>query len=126
MIYRFVNHKSNCLKNANDLSQFVDYTSITCRFSIPIRLPNVIYVNLTAFNRDNNNSLTTTTSIKNLTLPQIHQLIQYYKQFYDEPMLPINSTIISSPTTNDDLVIVQNSEDEPINQNIVVLDEKLL
>jgi len=118
------------LKNSNNLSKFVDYTSITCRFSIPIRLPDVIYVNVIIFNRDNNDSKTATL-IKNVSPQQILGLIEYNKKFYDEPMLPTYSARVSSPTTinnttNDDLVMLNNKEDEPGNHNIVVLDEKLL
>jgi hypothetical protein len=115
--------------HADNLSRFVDYTSITCHFSIPIRLPDVIYVNIIIFNRDNNNSITAA-SIQNISLQQILQLIEYNKNFYNEPMLPIYSTNRSSPTTNDDLVIVNKSsdqnEDESLNHNIVVLDEQFL
>jgi hypothetical protein len=121
-IYAFFNHKANYLKNANKLSKFVDYTSITCRFSIPIRLPDVIIVNVIIFNRDNNDSKTVTL-IQNVSPQQILQLIEYNKQFYDEPMLPTYSAIGSSftttnNTTNDDLVIVNHKEDEPVNNNI--------
>jgi hypothetical protein len=128
-IYRFFNRKANYTKHADNLSRFVDYTSITCHFSIPIRLPDVIYVNIIIFNRDNNNSITAA-SIQNISLQQILQLIEYNKNFYNEPMLPIYSTNRSSPTTNDDLVIVNKSsdqnEDESLNHNIVVLDEQFL
>jgi hypothetical protein len=129
--YRFFNRQSNYLKHDNNLSNFVDYTSITCRFSIPVRLPEVICVNVIIFNRDNNDSITTTTLIKNVSLQQILQLIEYHKQFNDLPILPMYSATSSSPTTiqnttNDDSVITQNDDDEPINHNIVVLDEKLL
>ncbi|CAF4348928.1 unnamed protein product, partial [Adineta steineri] len=31
-IYRFFNHQGNYSKHANNLSKYVDYTSITCRF----------------------------------------------------------------------------------------------
>jgi hypothetical protein len=46
-------------------------------------------------------------------------------------MLPIYSARVLSSTTinnrtNDDLVMVNNIQDEPLNHNIVVLDEKLL
>jgi len=124
-LYGFFNHQAKFLKNAKNLSRFVDYTSITCRFSIPIRLPDVIYVNVIIFNRDNNNS-EIATSLKNISPQQILQLIEYNKKFYDEPMLPIYSTRVSSPTTINDLVMVDNKENESANHNIVVLDEKLL
>ncbi|CAF1494043.1 unnamed protein product, partial [Rotaria sordida] len=97
-VHRFFNYLGNYLKHANNLSKFIDYTSITCQFSIPIQLPDVIYVNVIIFNRDNNNSITTT-SIKNISLQDILQLIEYNKKFHDEPMLPIYSSRISSPTT---------------------------
>ncbi|CAF0895825.1 unnamed protein product [Rotaria sordida] len=134
-IHRIFNRKANYLKHANNLSEFVDYTSITCRFSIPIRLPDVIYVNIIIFNRDNNNTLTiASSSIKNISLQDIFQLIEYNKKFYDEPMLPIYSSRISSLTrinnmTPDDLVVINtisDNDDEPLNDNIAVLDEKLL
>ncbi|CAF3763663.1 unnamed protein product, partial [Rotaria sp. Silwood1] len=59
------------------------------------------------------------------------------KKFHDEPMLPINSSRISSPTTmnnmtHNDLVMINttldnnNDDDEPLNDNIAVCDEKLL
>ncbi|CAF0762309.1 unnamed protein product [Rotaria sp. Silwood1] len=133
-VYRFFNRKANYLQHANNLSRFVDYTSTTCHFSIPIRLPDIIYVNIIIFNRDNNNSITTT-SIKNVSLQDILQLIEYNKKFHDEPMLPTYSARILSPTTmnhttNDDLVMinaaVDNNDDEPLDDNIAVLDEKLL
>jgi len=130
LLHQVFNHRAKFLKNGNNLSKFVDYTSITCRFSIPIRLPDVIYVNVIIFNRDNNNSKTATL-IKNVSPQQILQLIEYNKKFYDEPMLPTYSTRVSSPTTinnttNDDLVMVNNKEDETENPNIVVLDEQHL
>ncbi|CAF4188508.1 unnamed protein product, partial [Rotaria sp. Silwood2] len=132
-VYRFFNRKANYFKHANNLSKFVDYTSITCRFSIPIRLPDIIYVNVIIFNRDNNNSITTT-SIKNISLQDILQLIEYNKKFYNEPMLPKYSPGILSPTTmnnmtNDDIVMINatlDNDDEPLDHSIAVLDEKLL
>ncbi|CAF4912541.1 unnamed protein product [Rotaria sp. Silwood1] len=135
-VHRFFNHPDNHLKHANNLSKFIDYTSITCYFSIPIQLPNVIYVHVIIFNRDNNNSITTTSN-KNISLQDILQLIECNKKFHDEPMLPINSSRISSPTTmnnmtHNDLVMINttldnnNDDDEPLNDNIAVCDEKLL
>jgi hypothetical protein len=124
-LYRFFNRKANYLRHANNLSRFVDYTLITCRFSIPIRLPDVICVNVIIYNRDNNNSITAT-SIKNVPLEQILELIEYNKKFYKEPMLPVYSTNTSFPTTNDHLVMVNNNEDESFSHNSVGPDEKLL
>ena len=131
-LYRFVNRQANYLKHAANSSKFVDYTSITCRFSIPIRLPDVIYTNMIIFNRDNNDSITTST-IKNISLKQILQLIEYNRKFYEEPMLPIYMSNISSSTTvnyttiKDDLVMIKstldNNDDEPNNLNVAVLDE---
>lgn len=132
--YRFLNRKANYLTHATKLARFVDYTSITCRYSIPIRLPNVIYVNLIIFNRDTNNSHSTP-STKNTSPDLILQLIGYNKKFYDQPILPNYSTMISSVTTvhtmaDDDRVIVpmhsDNKDEESLSPNIVVLDEKLL
>ncbi|CAF4418918.1 unnamed protein product [Rotaria sp. Silwood2] len=97
-VHRFFNHQGNYLKHVKNLSKFIDCTSITCHFSTPIQLPDVIYVNVIIFNRDNNNSITTTSN-KNISLQDILQLIAYNKKFHDEPMLPINSSRISSPTT---------------------------
>ncbi|CAF3538364.1 unnamed protein product [Adineta steineri] len=115
-IYRFFNHQGNYSKHANNLSKYVDYTSITCRFSIPIQIPDVICINIIIFNRDNNNSLTAT-SMKNVPLQQIVELIDFNKQFYDKLILPTYSTIIPSPSIynniiNDDVVIINNAEDE--------------
>ncbi|CAF1009967.1 unnamed protein product [Rotaria sordida] len=136
-VHRFFNHQGNYFKHAENLSKYVDYTSITCHFSIPIQLPDVIYINVIIFNRVNNNSITTT-SIKNISLQDILQLIEYYKKFYDEPMLPIYSSRILSPTTmnnmtHNDLVMINTTlddnnddDDEPLNDDITVLDEKLL
>ncbi|CAF4692902.1 unnamed protein product, partial [Rotaria sp. Silwood2] len=61
-VYRFFNHQGNNLKHIKNLSKFIDCTSITCHFSIPIQLPDLIYVNVIIFNRDNNNSITTTSN----------------------------------------------------------------
>ncbi len=113
------------MKNANKFNRFVDYTSITCHFSIPTRLPDVIYINVIIFNRDNNNS-ETVTSIQNITSQQLVELIEYNKSFYDEPRLPTYSTIVPSPTTTDDLGMTNTKEDQSSDLNIVVLDEKLL
>ncbi|CAF1139101.1 unnamed protein product [Rotaria sordida] len=136
-VHRFFNHQGNYFKHAENLSKYVDYTSITCHFSIPIQLPDVIYINVIIFNRVNNNSITTT-SIKNISLQDILQLIEYYKKFYNEPMLPIYSSRILSPTTmnnttHNDLVMINTTlddnnddDDEPLNDDITVLDEKLL
>jgi hypothetical protein len=125
-VYRFFNRKANYLKKANNLSRFVDYTSITCHFSIPIQLPDVIYVNIIIYNRDNNNSKTDTL-IKNVSSQLIFQLIEFNKKFYDKPMLPIYSTTVASPTTiNNTTIDDNNKEDESLNHNIVLLDEKLL
>ncbi|CAF4746596.1 unnamed protein product [Rotaria sp. Silwood1] len=133
----FFNHQGNYLKHVKNLSKFIDYTSITCHFSMPIQLPDAIYVNVIIFNRDNNNSITTTSN-KNISLQDILQLIEYNKKFHDEPMLPIDSSRISSPTTmnnmiHKDLVMINTTldnnnddDDELLNNNITVLDEKLL
>ncbi|UJR35359.1 hypothetical protein I4U23_028116 [Adineta vaga] len=128
--YRIFNRKANYLKNATKLSRFVDYSSVTCRFSIPILLPDVICINVIIYNRDENNSLTTN-SIKNVSLQQIVQLIEFNKKFHTKPMLPSYSTIVPSPSiqintnSNDDdddeLIVVHPNED-----NIGVLDEKPL
>jgi hypothetical protein len=123
--------------HANNLSQFVDYTSITCRFSIPIRLPDVICVNITIYNRDNNNSISTATTaaIKNVSSERIRELIDYNGKFYTEPMLPTYSNMIASTGTihnmaaDDETLVIDhsnNDDDEPLTNNIVVLDEKLL
>ncbi|CAF0780260.1 unnamed protein product [Adineta ricciae] len=115
--YRFFNRKANYLKHADKYSRFVDYTSTTCRFSIPIRLPDVICVNVVIYNRDKSNSITTS-SMKNVSFQQIIELIEFNKKFYNVPVLPSYSTIVSSPslqinsTTDDDdeLLIVHQDE----------------
>ncbi|CAF2071959.1 unnamed protein product, partial [Rotaria magnacalcarata] len=91
-IYRFFNHQAKYLKDAENLSKFVDYTSITCHFSIPIPLSHIAFVNVIIYNRDNNNS-TTTISLKNISLQDILSLIEYHKKFYNAPMLPLNHNI---------------------------------
>ncbi|CAF5109460.1 unnamed protein product, partial [Rotaria magnacalcarata] len=133
-VYRFSNRKGNYTKISKNLSKFVDYTSITCRFSIPIEIPEVAYISVIIFNRYTNNSMTTS-SIKNITLQDICQLIEFNKKFYDQPMLPSNLPITSSlttnnNTTNDDLLMINNApdnnDDDILDNNIAVLDEKLL
>lgn len=115
--YRLFNRKANYLKHADKYSRFVDYTSITCRFSIPIRLPDVICVNVIIYNRDKSNSITTS-SIKNISFQQITELIGFNKRFYDVPMLPSYSAIVPSPSLqinsttdeDDELLIVHPNE----------------
>ncbi|CAF3352002.1 unnamed protein product [Rotaria socialis] len=134
-VYRFFNRKANYTKISKNLSQFVDYTSITCRFSIPIEIPEVAYISVIIFNRYTNNS-TTITSTKNITLQDICQLIEFNKKFYDQPMLPSNLPMASSlttnnnNTTNDDLLMINNApnnnDDDLLDNNIAVLDEKFL
>lgn len=106
-IYRFVNYRSKHTKLSEAPSRFVDYTSITCRFSIPIRLPDVIYVNIIIYNRDNNHASTNST-INNLSPQDIHHLIQFYKQFYDKPQLPTYSAMVLSRSMNDDGGAIEN------------------
>ena len=127
-VYRFFNHKANFIKQANALARFVDYTSITCRFSIPIRLPEIGYVNIIIYNRDNHTSKTSTPA-ENISLQDILQLIEFNKKFHNEPILPSYSAIASSPTTTDDFNVMNDDDgdDAPTSpDNIVVLDEKLL
>lgn len=124
-VYRFFNHRSNFIKHANALARYVDYTSISCRFSIPIRLPEIAYVNIIIYNRDNNNSKTTT-PVEKISLGEILQLIEFNKKFYKEPILPSYSNMASSLTTTDDFNVVENNDVPLSTDNIVVLDEKLL
>lgn len=126
-VYRFFNHKANFIKHANALARYVDYTSISCRFSIPIRLPEIIYVNLIIYNRDHNNSKTII-PLQNLTPQDVLQLIEFNQKFYNEPIVPTYSTTALSPTTTmDDFNVINNTEVQPSTpDNIVVLDEKLL
>ena len=134
-MYRHFNRQAKYLTNATKLARFVDYTSITCRFSIPIRLPDVIYVNILVFNRDNNNNAHSNTSIKTITPQDVLNLITYIKKYHPDLMLPIFSPMISSVTTlqtmtTDDAALVTHQpehDDEPLlTSNIVVLDEQLL
>jgi len=109
IVYRYFNRTANYLKHAKKFSRFVDYTSITCRFPIPIGLPEVICVNTIIFNRDNNNK-------NDRPLEQVARLIDFNKKFYDQPMLPTDSTRISSITTaqtteNNDVIIDRNQLD---------------
>ena len=134
-IYRHFNRKAKYLTDATKLARFVDYTSATCRFSIPILLPDLIYVNIIIFNRDQNNSHSNS-SMKNITLQDVVQLINYNKKYYPKPILPTFLPMISSATTlqtvtTDDVGITtqptEHDDDEPLlTSNIVVLDEKLL
>jgi hypothetical protein len=117
-VHRFFNRKANYLKHASDLSRFVDYTSITCHFSIPIRLPAVISINVIIYNRDKNNGIAAT-SIKNVSHQQMLELIDFNRKFYAKPFLPTYSTIVSSPsiqmnasTDDDDLVLVSDNVDD--------------
>ncbi|CAF4750014.1 unnamed protein product, partial [Rotaria magnacalcarata] len=132
-IYRFFYREETCTKPTKNSSSFVDYTSATCRFSIPIPLSEVAFVNIIIFNRDHNDS-TTTVSIKNITLEDISRLIQFNKKFYTEPLLPIHSAHVASSTrnnntTNHNVFLVDITSDkndhESLNHNISVLDEKL-
>ncbi|CAF1136833.1 unnamed protein product [Rotaria magnacalcarata] len=132
-IYRFFYREETYTKPTKNSSSFVDYTSATCRFSIPIPLSEVAFVNIIIFNRDHNDS-TTTVSIKNITLEDISRLIQFNKKFYTEPLLPIHSAHVASSTrnnntTNHNVFLVDITSDkndhESLNHNISVLDEKL-
>jgi len=105
-VYRFVNYRSERANTSQSPSRFVDYTSITCRFSIPIRLPDVIYVNVIIHNRDNNNA-TANVILKNLSEQDIRQLIEFQKKFYHQPRLPTYSTIVLSRSMNDDVTTEQ-------------------
>lgn len=74
--------------------------------------------------------------MKNITLQDVLQLINYNKNYHPEPILPTFSPMISSATTlqtvtTDDVAITtqptEHDDDEPLlTSNIVVLDEKLL
>lgn len=125
-MYRFFNHKANFIKHAYALARFVDYTSISCRFSIPIRLPEIIYVNLIIYNRDHNNSKSIT-PLQNVTLQDVLQLIEFNKKFYHEPIVPMYSAMALSPTTTtDDFNVVNNDDGQSsTSDSSVVLDEKL-
>ncbi|CAF1511366.1 unnamed protein product [Didymodactylos carnosus] len=130
-VRNFFNRKPKYIQDRIISSRFIDYTSISCHFTIPVFLPEVICVNIIIFNRDND----TTTSLKNISFDEIIKLIAYNKQFYYGPMLPSHLTIVPTVTNTtdntevamtDELVMVDNNDNEMFDQNIVVLDETLL
>lgn len=114
-MYRYFNYEGKYKKNAK-AAKFVDYTSVTCRFTIPIRLPEIAYVNVIIFNRENNNSITAT-ALKNVTIEDIRQLLDFDKKCYDERMLPtcvpgVSSLDRNDSMTTDDVVVVNVSRDK--------------
>jgi hypothetical protein len=93
----------------NPLPKF-DYTSISCHFSIPIKLPEVICINIIIYDHNNNNSITTT--LKNVPLEKIIELIEYNRQLYKESILPLSLSKNSNATTTDNLIRIE--DDDPI------------
>ena len=94
-------------------------------------------MNIIIYNRDNNNSITTATTaaIKDVSSERIRELIDYNAKFYTEPALLTYSNMIASTgtihnmVTDDETLVVDHAnmdDDEPLTNNIVVLDEKLL
>ena len=122
-IYRLLNRKSNYIKNVENVD-FVDYTSINCRFSTPTKLPEIICLNIIVFNRENNSI--STTSIKNVSLQKILSLIEYNKRFYPEPLflsysLATSSVRMPNATTSENLS--DDIDNERLQRNTAVLDE---
>ncbi|CAF0727699.1 unnamed protein product [Didymodactylos carnosus] len=131
LLYRFFNCGPKYLYH-NDKYTPVDYTSVSCHFSIPIQLPEVICVSIIIYNRDNSDN--TMVSLKNVSLDDIVQLIHYNSQYYKTPVLPrsiVRNMDKNQNNNNDDDPIHQDnllapSTDDELSSNIVQLDENLL
>ena len=77
----------------------------------------------------------TTAAIQDVSSERIRELIDYNAKFYTEPVLPTYSNMIASTgtihnmVTDDETLVIDHStkdDDEPLMNNIVVLDEHLL